>query len=114
MPAARDDYLLRQIQLAAAALQRLISRVGSGESSDTVVVDIRAAIAALLGPNGPLLERLDARSAANLVGDPERVQVWSQLLALQAESERHAGRDTVADALAARARALAAFGQPST
>ena len=113
MPAARDDYLLRQIQLAAAALQRLIARVGNGELSDTVVVDIRAAIAALLGPNGPLLERLDARSAANLVGDPERVQLWSDLLALQAQSQRHAGPDTMADALAARARALAVFGQHS-
>ncbi len=113
MPAARDDYLLRQIQMAAAALRRLIARVGDGESFDTVHVDIAAEIASLLGPHRALLERLDARSAAHLLGDPERVQLWAQLLALQAESQRLAGRGTVADALAARANALAAFGPPA-
>ncbi len=116
MPAARDDYIMRLIQQAAAALRRFRQRLGSGESAETVGRDASQALSELLGPQRPMLERLDGWSAANLVGDPERVQLWAELLALQADTERVAGRNSVADALAARAAELAqhSTGQTST
>ena len=85
MAGARDDYLLRLIQEAAAALRRLRTRLGGGESAAEVSRDADAAIGTLLGPQRAMLERLDAWSAANLLGDPERVLVWSDLLHLQAD-----------------------------
>lgn len=114
MPAARDDYLLRLIQEAAAALRRFRSRLGGGESPDEVSRDAGVAIGTLLGPQRPLLERLDGWSAANLLGDPERVQLWSELLLLQSDAERVMGRTAKADALKARSVELAKHGKPLT
>ena len=85
MAGARDDYLLRLIQEAAAALRRLRARLGAGDSAKEVSRDADAAIGTLLGPQRAMLERLDAWSAANLLGDPERVLVWSELMKLQAD-----------------------------
>ncbi len=113
MPAARDDYLLRLIQEAGVALRRFRSRLGEGEAPDDVSRDAGAAITALLGPQRQLLERLDGWSAANLLGDPERVQLWSDLLSLQSDAERVSGRTARADMLAARAADLAKHGKPS-
>jgi len=112
MPAARDDSLIRLIQEAAAALRRFRSRLGAGELPDEVSRDAGAAIGTLLGPQRPLLERLDGWSAANLLGDPERVQLWSDLLQLQSDAERVLGRAAQAEALAARSTALAQHGKP--
>ena len=112
MPAARDDYILRLIQQVAKALRRFRERLGKGESADEVSRDVGAAIGTLLGPQRMLLERLDGWSAANLLGDSERVQLWSELIQLLSDVERAAGRDASADTLAARAAALAKHGSP--
>ena len=112
MPAARDDYLLRLIQEAAAALRRFRSQLGGGEAPDEVSRDAGVAIGTLLGPQRALLERLDGWSAANLLGDPERVQLWSELLLLQSDAVRVSGRITNADALEARSAELAKYGKP--
>ncbi len=112
MPAARDDYILRLIQQVANALRRFRERLGKGDSAEEVSRDVGAAVGTLLGPQRMLLERLDGWSAANLLGDSERVQLWSELLQLQSDLERAAGRDVSADTLAARAAALARYGTP--
>ena len=52
--------------------------------------------------------RLDARSAAALLGDPERVRLWSELLRLDAESLERAGLAVRALPLRGRADALRA------
>lgn len=110
MPSARDDHLLRLIQQAAAALKLFRERLLRGEATDLLSRDISVAISALLGPQRPLLERLDGWSAANLVGDPERVQLWSELLALQSKADHTAGHRANALALSARSEALATHG----
>lgn len=110
MPGARDDHLLRLIQQAAAALKLLRARLRDGDDPSLVAAEAGTAIVALLGPQRPLLERLDGWSAANLLGDPDKIQLWSELLLLKAESERSAGRVAVADTLERRARSLATFG----
>lgn len=106
MPAARDDYLLRLITQAGAALRRLREKLVGGGSADEVVRDAGAAIGELLGPQRALLERLDAASAAGIVGNADTVRAWSQLLLLQSEAETLRGNRTDAARLSARARAL--------
>ena len=110
MPGARDDHLLRLIQQAAAALKLFRERLVGGENPDVLNREISAALGTLLGPQRMLLERLDGWSSANLLGDPERVQIWSEFLALQSEIEQNAGRYDSATMLRARAVALAMHG----
>lgn len=108
MPAARDDYLMRMIQQVAAALRRLRSRVDDGAPADEISRDTRAAIGQLLGPQQLIFERLDARSAAALLGDPERVRLWSDLLNVDADALERAGLTAQALPLRTRAAALRA------
>ncbi len=108
MPAARDDYLLRMIQQVAAALRRLRTRVDDGAPADDITRESRAAIGQLLGSQQLLFERLDAHSASALLGDPERVRLWSELLRLDAESLERAGLAVRALPLRGRADALRA------
>ncbi|HYW30336.1 MAG TPA: hypothetical protein VE869_02435 [Gemmatimonas sp.] len=105
MPAARDDFLLRLITQAAAALRRLRERLGGG-TADEVMRDAGTAIGALLGPQRELLERLDATSARSIVGNPDTVRAWSALLVLQADAELLRGQPASSERLRARARAL--------
>ncbi|MES2521149.1 MAG: hypothetical protein V4617_00530 [Gemmatimonadota bacterium] len=112
MPAARDDYLLRLITQAAAALRRLREKLGGG-TADEVVREAGAAIGALLGPQRDLLERLDAASARSIVGNPDTVRAWSELLVLQADAELLRGQRESAERLRARARALSPEVDPS-
>lgn len=86
MPGARDDYLLRLIQEAAAAVRKLRSRLGAGDSQEDVVRDADTAIGTLLGPQRGMLERLDAWSAANLIGDNDKLDAWIALLTVQADA----------------------------
>ena len=106
MPGARDDYLLRLIQQVAATLRRLRERVKDGALPDETTRDASAAIGELLGPQRSLMEVLDAKSASALAGDYERLELWVQLIRLQAEAARAANDSARADKLAARANAL--------
>jgi hypothetical protein len=108
MPGARDDYLLRMIQQAAAALRRLRERLGGGGAAEEVAHDAGAAIGALLGPRRELFERLDPRSAAQLLGDPERVALWADLLAVRADALEATSDATGAARLRERVNALRA------
>ena len=108
MPGARDDYLLRMIQQVAAALRRLRERVHGGALPDETMRDAGAAIGELLGPQRPLMEMLDAKSAAALAGDYERLELWVQLIHLQADAAHAANDAARAEKLSARANALEA------
>jgi len=113
MPAAREDYLIRMIQQLGEVLRRLRQRLtGQVDASDAAEVEAEAgaAIVTLLGPQAPLLQQLDAGSAVRLVGDPERVALWTALLRVQADARRAdlRRRDDSADRLTARAAALEA------
>ena len=110
MPGARDDHLLRLIQQAAAAVKLFRERLLSGESTDLLSREISVAIGTLLGSQRMLLERLDGWSAATLLGNRERVQLWVELLLLQSEIEHNAGRHENTNILSARAAALSTHG----
>lgn len=108
MPAARDDYLLRMIQQVAAALRQLRQRVTDGAEPDDIARDAGAAIGELLGPQRAMLEMLDPRSAAALVGDKDKLELWVALMRLQADAARSSGKARTAERLSARAAALEA------
>ena len=108
MPAAREDYLLRMIQQAAAALRRLRERLAGGDSAEEIVADAQTATSELLGARGELFERLDPRSAAQLLGDPERVRLWADLLAVRADALAAGGNVQEGTRLQVRSAALRA------
>jgi hypothetical protein len=100
------DYILRMIAAAAAAVARLRERLIGGAQPDEIIKDVRAAQVELLGKDAGLLRALDAASAAHVVGDKERLAAWADLLRLEAEALRKAGRADDAAALDQRADAL--------
>lgn len=112
MPGARDDYLLRLIQQVAAAMRRLRERMEGGALPDEIARDAGAAIGELLGPQRALLEMLDSKSAAALVGDPDRLDLWIALIRMQSTAASNAGDDSKASRLLARAEALEADRPP--
>ncbi len=106
MPSAREDYLLRMIQQMAAALRRMREKLAGGGAAEEVAHDAHAAISTLLGMRHTLFERLDARTAAQLMGDTERVQLWCDLLRLQADALEESGNTAGSAQLRQRADAL--------
>jgi len=110
MPAARDDYLLRLITQAAAALRRLREKLEGGASASEVAHQAGAAIGELLGPQRALLERLDTASAAQIVGNADTVRAWSSLIELQADAEDALGHSAASQRLRSRARSLTSNG----
>jgi hypothetical protein len=106
LPSAREDYLLRMITQAAAALRRLRERLRGGGSAEEIVRDAGAAIGELLGSQRPMLELLDARSATALLGNDERVVHWIAFLRLQVDAAREGGMVDRALQIERRADAL--------
>jgi hypothetical protein len=105
----RDDYLRRIIRQAAETLRRLRERLtGSAESATAVRDEARAAIPELLGEQSGLLMRLDADTAAHLIGNRERVELWASLVELDADACAAAGDSAGAATNRARAAALRA------
>jgi hypothetical protein len=80
-----------------------------GEASPEAV-DRQAdeAIGELLGPRYQLLSSLDAMSAASLVADPRRIELWSDLIRVQATARRKSGDEAGARLLERRADELGA------
>ncbi|MFN2564929.1 MAG: hypothetical protein ABR499_07970 [Gemmatimonadaceae bacterium] len=109
MPTAREDYLIRLIQQLGIMLRRLRERL-TGETSVAEATEVEReagqAIATLLGPQAPLLNQLDATSAARLLGDAGRVSLWVAFLRVQADARRASGGAEAAERLTARAAAL--------
>lgn len=99
----QSDYLLRLIEQTMRVLLRLakIGRV------DDALRELDDATAALLGELAGIVPRLDAATAAHLLGDPDRVAAWALLLAKRAEAERLRGDAGAAEALERQAVELA-------
>lgn len=108
------DFLLRLINQAAIALARLRERLVGGTNPDEIVQAARAAQTELLGKDAGMLLMLDPASAAHVLGDKEMVAMWAELLRLEADAHRKAGRAEEADALEHRAQALSPVDAPDT
>ena len=97
------DYIQRLLQSVAAAIARALGRRQTGDLSGARR-EIDVAVAELLGPVGRLAPYVDARTAADLIGDPHRTAAWARLLAADSELLDLMGRPGEAEA--ARKRAL--------
>ena len=103
---SEKDYIMRMIAAAAAAVARLRERLTGGAQPAEIVAEARAAQGELLGPEVALLRALDPVSAAHAIGDEDRLRAWADLLLIEAEALRKAGRVVEADALMERLSAL--------
>jgi len=99
------DVVLRWIQQLSAIIARLLRRDPT-VSLDLARQYLEDAEAQTLGPLAPLVDRLDAASAASLLDDANRLFGYSQILALRSALARAEGRATEAETLGARAIAI--------
>jgi hypothetical protein len=105
MSLVQRDYIQRLIEAMGAAIARALRRRLEGDHTGARR-EVQMACSELLGAMAPLAERLDARTAADLVGDPRRVAMWGRLLAVDADLLQDMGRTTEAAATARRALEL--------
>ena len=103
----QDDYIIRMIQQAADALRLLRHRLmGTAYTPEGIRAAADAAIGALLGTRASMLERLDASSAAKLVGHPDHVDLWADLVEVEAQALEKGGDSAAAELRRRRAAEL--------
>ena len=107
MASTQSDYILRMIEEIGAALRRLRELLARGvPAAPEVVVEAERAQARLFGPLWATLSLVDPDTAAGLVPDSARLELWIQLVRVQADALRLAGDAPRADALEQRAKGL--------
>ena len=99
------DFVLRWIEDIVRTVHRMLFGPGSVDvaMAETRVAD---AIAQLLGPLTLLVRRLDVPSAADLLGDGDRITCLAELLDLQAAVEDAGGKTDQARLTRERAAAF--------
>ncbi|MCC6772110.1 MAG: hypothetical protein IT360_12945 [Gemmatimonadaceae bacterium] len=80
MALVQRDFILRMIEALAAAIASIRKRKSEGDLVGARQ-DVQHATRELLGPAAAMAAMVDSRTAANLVSDPRRLRLWSQLLA---------------------------------
>ena len=106
MPSQREDYLLRLIRQVGEALRRLREALNGEADPAEIEREAGAAIGELLGPRHGLLSSLDPVSAASLIADPRRIELWASLIRVQGAARRRLGDEAGATALERRAYAM--------
>ena len=101
----RQDYVLRLIEKAAHALAKALAHV-RGQELDEAQDCIAKAYEALLRVDRNMLEKLDARTLAPLLGRAEVVRVVAQIMAAEAKLHEHRGDPERARKLRRRASEL--------
>jgi len=101
----RKDYIERLIERVMQALAQMARLVATGQF-DPALELLRRTSAEVLGPMGPLMERLDARSAAELAGrfEIDRIRLYAALTC--EEAAIHEARGDAARAAACYRRGL--------
>lgn len=105
------EYMLRMIAAAAAMVARLRERLAAcSVVADEVLKDARAAQEELLGRDAGLLRALDPASAAQLIASTAFLEAWADLMRVEADALRAAGRQEEAAAVDARVQQLTGGG----
>lgn len=102
----QTDYVLRLIESLGAFLARIRKLREDGEHA-AALAEIERTLGELLGPTGGLVARLDSATAAQLLGDPRRLDAWAHLLAAEGDVREELGHGAAADAARRRALELA-------
>ena len=102
----QTDYVLRLIESLGALLARIRRLREDGEHA-AALAEIERTVGELLGPTGSLVARLDSATAAQLVGDPRRLDAWAHLLAAEGDVREELGHHASAEANRRRALELA-------
>jgi hypothetical protein len=111
MPVQRD-YILRLLEVAAAAVRRLRELLSGGSAEPAAIIDeAREAQAALFGDTWMLLQRVDVATATALIRDVRQLALWADLLRVEADANRTLGDIVQADYLEAKAAGIAAAAQ---
>ena len=98
----REDWLIRQTKAIAAMVAR-IAGLRAGGAVDEARAELEKAHHELAGTQADLVRRADPKTAAMLLGTPDRVELFTRLLDEEAALEPDAAR---ARDLASRAAAL--------
>ncbi|HMI30358.1 MAG TPA: hypothetical protein VK527_01375 [Candidatus Limnocylindrales bacterium] len=106
MSPQREDYMSRQIRTIAAMIARMIGLRLSGET-EKAKLELEEAYTLLLGPQAVLIRRVDAATAARLIGSREKVLSFAQLVEEEAEQESDEGRSAFLRERAAEIRGMA-------
>jgi hypothetical protein len=97
MPVQRD-YILRLIESIAAVVRRLREQLsGRGTAPETVLQEARGAQAELFGETWMLLQRVDVTTATSLIRDTRQLDLWSELVRIEAEAHRLANDEASAE-----------------
>lgn len=91
MSLMQKDWFLRQLDLLTEALARIAGKRVQGHPAGALD-DLRQTAGELLGPDLDLAEAMDAASAADVLGDPERVELYARYLAEVADLYDAMGR----------------------
>lgn len=100
----REDSLLRQIRAVAAMLARIVGLRMTGQSEEAKA-ELERSYTMLLGSQTELVRRVDSSTAAKLLGSPDRILAFAQLLNEEAAQD---GDETRAARLRVRAAELSA------
>ena len=84
---SRSDYVMRLVKQLAEVVARLLKLRAAGREEDAKQA-LSDACAELFGIEHRVLNMLDAKSAAALLGDQARVDAYAQLLEAMGDSER--------------------------
>jgi tetratricopeptide (TPR) repeat protein len=81
MSAVQRDYIERQIEQVAQAIAQVVELIRAGQFDPALII-VRKTYEAVLGPLQPMLERLDAASAVELLGafESDRIRMYAALL----------------------------------
>lgn len=84
MPVSDKDYVMRMVKQVAEMFARLLKLVEKREY-DQALRAMQAGYPGLLGLDYAPLNFADPRSAADLLGDRQRIKIFAQLLSKEAE-----------------------------
>lgn len=84
MSPQREDYVQRQIRTIAAMIARMIGLRLGGEP-EQAKDELERSYALLLDSQADLVRRVDAATAARLIGSREKIEAFAQLLDEEAE-----------------------------
>ena len=102
----QQDYVLRLIESLGVFLARVRKLRDEGEHA-AALAEIERTVGELLGPTGAVVARLDSATAAQLLGDPRRLDAWAHLLAAEGDVREELGHAAAAEAARRRALELA-------